>query len=220
MIQKMAEIKGLSLSGITIFAAEISTFGRIVAMVAIEKELEWTLVPTDSSSAEHIARHPFGKTPAVEVNGHLLIESDAICRYLDDVFDGASLIPDDALERAEMTKWMGFVQAYMFPTTEFGLVMPRLIAPLMGRPVDETRVDKALPTIQYQLGLLEAALEGRTFIASGHLTLADIYLFCTWMAVAHTDEGKVMLHHSPNVTRWMSYLGSRESARRTAWPEG
>ncbi len=189
-------------------------------MVAIEKGLEWTLVPTDSSSAEHIARHPFGKTPAVEVNGHLLIESDAICRYLDDVFDGASLIPDDALEQAEMTKWMGFVQAYMFPTTEFGLVMPRLIAPLMGRPVDETRVEKALPTIQYQLGLLEAALDGRTFIASDHLTLADIYLFCTWMAVAHTDEGKVMLHHSPNVTRWMSYLGSRESARRTAWPEG
>ncbi len=189
-------------------------------MVAIEKGLDWTLVPTVSSSAEHIARHPFGKTPAVEVNGHLLIESDAICRYLDDVFDGASLVPDDPLERAEMTKWMGFVQAYMFPTTEFGLVMPRLIAPLMGRPVDETRVEKALPTIQYQLGLLETALDGRTFIASDRLTLADIYLFCTWMAVAHTEEGKLMLHHSPNVTGWMSFIGSRESARSTAWPEG
>lgn len=189
-------------------------------MVAIEKGVNWRLVPTDSSSAEHIARHPFGKTPAVEVDGHLLLESDAICRYLDDVFDGAALTPDDPLERAEMNKWMSFVQAYMFPTTEFGLVMPRLVAPMMGRPVDEGRVQKSLPTIQYQLGLLEAALDGRTFIASDQLTLADIYLFCTWMAVAHTAEGKVMLHHSPNVSRWMAFIGSRDSAQRTAWVEG
>ncbi len=217
---KLAETGGLRLSGITIFAAEISTFGRIVAMVAIEKGLSWTLVPTDSSSAEHVARHPFGKTPAVEVEGHLLIESDAICRYLDDVFDETPLTPEDPLERAEMTKWMSFVQAYMFPTTEFGLVMPRLVAPMMGRPVDEERVQKALPTIQYQLGLLEARLGGRTFVASDRLTLADIYLFCTWMAVAHTAEGKVMLHHSPNVTRWMAFMGNRESARETAWAEG
>ncbi|WOF74106.1 glutathione S-transferase family protein [Parvibaculaceae bacterium PLY_AMNH_Bact1] len=208
------------MSGITIFAAEISTFGRIVAMVAIEKGIDYTLIPTDSSSADHIARHPFGKTPAVEVGGHLLIESDAICRYLDDAFEGPALVPDDPLERAEMTKWMSFVQAYMFPTTEFGLVMPRLVAPMMGRPVDEARVQKALPTIGYQLGLLEDALEDRTFIASDSLTLADLYLYCTWVAVAHTEEGKVMLHHSPNVTRWMSFLGSRESTRRTAWPKG
>lgn len=217
---KMAETKGFNLSGITIFAAKISTFGRIVAMVAIEKGIDWSLVPTDSSSAEHIARHPFGKTPAVEVNGHLLIESDAICRYLDDAYDGPALVPEDPLERAEMTKWMSFVQAYMFPTTEFGLVMPRLIAPMMGRPIDEPRVQKSLPTIQYQLGLLEAGLANRAFIASDHLTLADIYLFCTWVAVAHTEEGKVMLHHCPNVTRWMSFLASRESARKTAWPDG
>eukprot|EP00439_Symbiodinium_sp_Y106_P089531 s1_g2067.t1 len=170
-------------------------------MVAIEKGIDWTLVPTDSSSAEHIARHPFGKTPAVEVNGHLLIESDAICRYLDEAFAGPGLIPEDPLERAEMTKWMSFVQAYMFPTTEFGLVMPRLVAPMMGRPVDESRVEKSLPTIAYQLGLVEAALDGSTFIASERLSLADIYLFCTWMAVAHTKEGKVMLYHSPNVSR-------------------
>ncbi len=189
-------------------------------MAAIEKGISWTLVPTDSSSAEHVARHPFGKTPAVEVDGHLLIESDAICRYLDDAFDGPALVPNDPLERAEMTKWMSFVQAYMFPTTEFGLVMPRLVAPLMGRPVDETRIEKSLPTIQYQLGLLERALEERAFVASDRLTLADIYLFCTWMAVAHTKEGKVMLHHSPNVKRWMAFLGSRESARSTAWVEG
>lgn len=208
------------MSGITIYAAEISTFGRIVTMVAIEKGVDWTLVPTDSSSAEHLARHPFGKTPAVEVNGHLLIESDAICRYMDDVFDGVALVPSDPLERAEMTKWMAFVQAYMFPTTEFGLVMPRLIAPLMGREVDETRVQKSLPTIQYQLGLVEQALEKRAFIASDRLTLADIYLFCTWMAVAHTAEGKVMLHHSPNVSRWMGFICGRQSARATAWPEG
>jgi glutathione S-transferase len=216
----MAVKRGLKLPEITIYAAEISTFGRIVAMVAVEKEISWTLVPTVSSSAEHVARHPFGKTPAVAVNGHLLIESDAICRYLDDVFDGVALVPDDPLERAEMTKWMAFVQAYMFPTTEFGLVMPRLIAPLMGREVDENRVQKSLPTIQYQLALVEQGLADRAFIASDRLTLADIYLFCTWMAVAHTAEGKVMLHHSPNVSRWMGFISSRESARATAWSEG
>ncbi len=217
---RMAANKGRKLPEITIYAAEISTFGRIVAMVATEKGIDWTLVPTDSSSAEQLARHPFGKTPAVEVDGHILIESDAICRYLDDVFGGVPLVPDNPLDRAEMTKWMAFVQSYMFPTTEFGLVMPRLVAPMMGREVDENRVQKSLPTIQYQLGLVEQALMDRAFIASDRLTLADIYLFCTWMAVAHTDEGKVMLHHSPNVGRWMGFISSRESARTTAWPEG
>ena len=67
-------------------------------MVLLEKGLDWTLVPTASSSAEHMPRYPFWKTPAVEIDGHLLIESDAICRYVDDTFGGPALVPDSPLD--------------------------------------------------------------------------------------------------------------------------
>lgn len=203
---------------VTIYAAAISTFGRVVAMVCIEKGFDWEIVATNASDPEHLKRHPFGKTPVVEYCGNTLLETDAICRYLDRIGEGGRLIPEDPLAQAEADKWMSFVQHYIFPTSEMGLVMPRIVAPMMGRQADEARVQAALPTIRYQIGLTEAALSDRAFIAGPHFTLADIYLYCTWVAVNQTGEGDDMLRQCPNLQRWMQFVGARESARLTKWP--
>ncbi len=40
---------------------------------------------TPFQSAEHLARHPFGRVPVLEHDGFMLYETQAILRYLDRV---------------------------------------------------------------------------------------------------------------------------------------
>src|SRR5512138_2005115 len=62
-----------------------------------------------TKSPEHLARHPFGRIPAVEHDGFRLYESQAIIRYIDQVFAGPSLTPADPRSQARMNQVMGIV---------------------------------------------------------------------------------------------------------------
>ncbi len=203
---------------VDIYGPTISTFVRVVAMTAVEKGLAFQIIPTDPKAPEHRARHPFERAPAVRVDGVALYETDAICRYLDEAYAGPALQPDTPLLRARMVQWMSAVQHYIFPTTEYGLVMPRVVAPMMGRVGDEALIARALPTIRYQLDLVEAGLSEAPFIAGERLSLADLYLFCVWMAVAQAPEGRAMLADMPLTSRWLDVLAARPSAVATRWP--
>jgi glutathione S-transferase len=51
-----------------------------------------------------MARHLFGKIPAFEHAGFRLYEAGAIIRYVDEVFHGPRLQPDDVRGRARMNQ--------------------------------------------------------------------------------------------------------------------
>ena len=62
-----------------------SPFGRSVLATLQEKGAPHRLAPVPSGtlqSAEHLARHPFGRVPVLEHDGFLLYETQAILRYL------------------------------------------------------------------------------------------------------------------------------------------
>ena len=50
--------------------------------------------------------HPNGVVPAIDDNGRIVVESNAIMEYIDETFDGPSLRPDDTWERAQMRVWL------------------------------------------------------------------------------------------------------------------
>jgi glutathione S-transferase len=61
-------------------------------------------------SPEHLARQPFGKTPALEDGAFTLFESAAICTYLADQRPDAGLVPAPRTQaRAKHDQWMSFV---------------------------------------------------------------------------------------------------------------
>jgi len=187
-------------------------------MCAEECEVSWEIVPTDPSSPAHRKRHPFQKAPAVEIDGLQLFESFAICRYLAERIPDGHLQPATPEGRARMTQWIGVTDQYVFPTTEFGLVLPRLVVPMMGGTPREDLIEKALPTIAYQLSIVEARLQEAPYFAGNTFSLADIFMYCVWRAVSLTAEGQVMLASAPRTAAWLKTVSARPSALATQWP--
>ena len=75
-----------------------------------EKGLEWEgeiirLRERDQHAPEYLALNPFGLVPMLDHDGVIVVESNVINEYLDDVFDGPALKPSDAHAQARMRTW-------------------------------------------------------------------------------------------------------------------
>jgi glutathione S-transferase len=80
----------------------------------------------DRRSPEHLARHPLGRVPVLELDdGTFIFESAAICLYLGDLFPEAGLLPAHAsTDRALVYQWTVFAMSELEPSV-FGWVRAR-----------------------------------------------------------------------------------------------
>src|SRR5215203_380109 len=92
-----------------IYGPDYSTYARTVRLALEEKPAEYRLEPIhiiggEGQQASYLQRHPFGKVPAFEHDGFRMYETDAITRYIDQVFPGKRLQPSDARQAARMNQ--------------------------------------------------------------------------------------------------------------------
>ena len=113
---------------------------RIAVLAAEEKGLAYSLVSPAIDTDAYQALHPFGKMPAMTHGDVQLFETFAITRYFDEGFDGPALQPADKATRARMTQWVSAYVDHMYATIVRGLIVPRLVFPQRGVPVDEDGV--------------------------------------------------------------------------------
>ena len=88
-----------------------STCSRKARTTLEEKGVEWDSVHIDLHQFEnwepwYVKIHPNGVVPAMDHDGRIIIESNAILEYIDETFEGPALRPDDTWERANMRIWM------------------------------------------------------------------------------------------------------------------
>ena len=88
-----------------------STCSRKARTTLAEKGIEWDSVHIDLHQFEnwepwYVKIHPNGVVPAMDHDGRIIIESNAILEYIDETFEGPALRPDDTWERANMRIWM------------------------------------------------------------------------------------------------------------------
>ena len=103
------------------------------------------------SSPEHLARHPLGRVPAIELDdGTVMFESAAICLQLADLYPDAGLIgPLGSAERARVYQWV------LFGMTELEGPLFRWIREIGDGPADTPARDRfaqAAATLQTSLG--------------------------------------------------------------------
>src|SRR5262245_66528989 len=94
-------------SEIVIHAVPGSPFARAVQIGLEEKGAPYrvnALSPGDSKTAAYLKLHPFGRIPAFEHGDFRLYETQAILRYLDDVFPAPALQPKEPRARARMNQ--------------------------------------------------------------------------------------------------------------------
>ncbi len=73
-----------------------STYVRTARLACEEKGVAYEIVPTEIGSPENLAVHPFARVPAMSHGDFKCFETAAICRYVDEAFDGPALQPADA----------------------------------------------------------------------------------------------------------------------------
>jgi glutathione S-transferase len=124
------------------------------------------LAPEERSSVDHLARHPLGRVPALELDdGTVMFESAAICLQLADLHPDAGLIPPlGSAERALVYQWV------LFAVTELEAPLFRWVreaAENSGDTPSRERFAQAATALQ-------TALDDRDWLLGDRFTVADV----------------------------------------------
>lgn len=152
-----------------------------------------------NKTSEFLAKFPTGKVPAFEgADGVNLVESDAILQYVAESGPKASqLAGKDVAEKARVQQWVLFQAGEVWPE------LLRLLYPRVGfAPYNEEVETKALAKMTASMDILERALEGRSWLATDKLSIADLAVMSalTWAFKFGVDEE--VRRKYPRVMEW------------------
>jgi glutathione S-transferase len=205
---------------ITVYTNPGSPYGRAVIATCIEKRAPYRLAalgPGEIKQPTHLARHPFGRMPAIDDDGFGLYETQAITRYVDQIGAGPSLTPPDPRAAARMNQVIGIIDWYFFaPNSAMPLVFNRVVAPKFGMPVNEEVVAACLPGARHCVGVLAGFLERGPYVAGEAFSLADIHAGTQLDMLTDCAEGAEMVKGTP-IEPWLARLNARPSFQATTW---
>lgn len=194
-----------------------SPYVRMPMLACEEKGVPWRLQPMafgQNKTPEYLARHPFGRIPAIEHGDFKLYECQAILRYIDAAFDGPRLTPLEPKAMARMSQVLNILDWYVMPSLTGAIGFNRVVKPMMGLPADDAAVAAAVPLARTSLQALEDLLGSSRYFAGDELSLADL------AAVAHLDfvpaspEGAELIAGSP-LLGWLEQMATRASVQNT-----
>ena len=159
-------------------------------------ERDYERVPVDIFAGEtltdaYVAVNPARETPALELDdGTVLTQSNAILWFL---AEGTTFLPQDSLERGQVVQWLFFEQERVM--VGIGGARFRI---LTGRAPE--LIPARLELGESALTMLEAHLEGRSYLVGDSCSIADLSNF----AYAHVaQDAGFRLTDYPSVSGWL-----------------
>jgi len=203
----------------TIYGTEMSTYVRSVRMAFEEKGAPYTVhdvsvVKGEQKHPPHLARNPFGTVPAFEHDGFKLYETSPILRYVDQVFPGAALTPDDPKQRARMNQIISIVDYHGYPSLIGQIVVQRVFTVLLPNGTDENVIRAGIPKAELCLQEIARIQGGDPFLAGGRVSLADLYLVPILFYFKMTPEKEMMAKHK-GLEAWWTTMSERPSFQKT-----
>ncbi len=196
-----------------------STYVRTARLALEEKGVEYDLNEinfiADGIPDDQLARHPFGKVPALSYDDFEVYETVAIARYIDEAFEGPALQPSGAADRARMTQVCAILDSYTYPTAITGVFIQRAVMPMIGGETDEAAISAALPEAAKAMGVLNEMLGERDYLVGDGLTIADLHLVPIYDYFRQTPEGEGVLAETPALRRWWDTMSQRASVNAT-----
>lgn len=210
------------MTGITLHGIPGSPFLRAVEITLKEKDAPYHLrvmSTADMRTAEHLELHPFARIPIFEQDHFRLYETQAIIRYLDDIFPDPRLTPDDPRQRARMNQLIGIIEWYLFPKVGAPIGFNRIIGPrLLGLPADETAIAEAMPMARTCFAELDRLLSGKPYFTGDSVSLADIMLAAQLDLLEDCKEGRELIAGTTALPGWLARMRERPSLLATAPP--
>jgi glutathione S-transferase len=198
-----------------------SPYGRAVLATLEEKDADYRLAPLALGAQKvepHISRHPFGRIPALEHDGFLLYETQAILRYLDRVLPDPALTPARARLAARMDQAMNVNDWYLYQGVANVIVFHRVFAPrLIGSTPDETAIAAAIPKARVVFVELSRLLGEQPYFAGAAMSLADLLIAPQLDIFSLAPEWAPLAAAAPNLVAWLARMNERPSFKATTW---
>jgi glutathione S-transferase len=177
------------------------------------------IAPGETKSEAYLKRHPFGRVPAFEHGDFGLYETQAILRYLDDVFPQPPFVPSEPRAAARMNQIIGINDWYFFPKAAAVIVFQRIIGPAFrGTTADEAAIAAAVPIARTCIDELDRFLGAQPFLVGDCLSVADLMLAPQIDFFAQTPEGQSLVAGT-RLEAWLRRMNARPSMQATQRPE-
>lgn len=182
----------------------------MLSILGIEYEkIPVSLPDGEQKTPAYLAINPMGKVPAIDDNGTLVWDSQAILVYLASKYGSTDWYPDDAVERGQVQQWLALAANEMFN----GPAIARAMI-IFNREGDQEKHKKAG---EATLKILNGWLETHEWLACGRPTIADIAVY-PYAALAW--EGNVDMSAYPAMNAWIKrvealpgYVGMKNMPR-------
>lgn len=128
----------------------------------------------EQRASDYLALNPQGLVPTLEMDGAVLIQSLAICEYLDETVAGHRLLPDEPMRRAKVRAAAQIIACDIHPVQNL-----RILDRLRGLGLAEGQVKAwAAQVIDEGLDAFDRLIAGEEgpFCFGDQVTLADIFL--------------------------------------------
>ncbi|MCK6188541.1 glutathione S-transferase [Pseudomonas sp. EYE_354] len=191
----------MSLSAIKLYGFPLSGHSHRAELMLslLGLPMEFVLVDLKQGahkSAEFTATvNSFGQVPAIDDNGNVVADSNAILVYLATKYGNGQWLPSDPLGQARVQRWLSAAAGQLHA----GPATARLVT-VFGADVDAA---SAIERAHALLALVEQQLSETCYLAGEQPSIADV-AFYTY--VAHAPEGNVSLADYPQVRAWLSSI--------------
>ena len=190
-----------------VYGTPVSTYVRTVRLLLEEVGANYDLKSVgifngENTSAEYLAKHPFGKVPTIEVDGEVIYESAAITSYLNTILANEKFSPAEPLPRSRMHQMVSIIDNYLYPPGILTIVIQRLIAPSQGGQTDEAAVKAAVAPTQKAIAAIEALTVGSPYLLGSEVSIADFYLIPVFVYLSKTPEFDGLMAQAPKLQAW------------------
>jgi glutathione S-transferase len=157
---------------------------------------------------DHLKINPNGHIPALEDDGVVLFESQAINLYLAEKYGKNSIWPASVEDHGRTYQW-SFWAITELEGHFLTILSHKLFLPADQR--DEKKASAAADALKGPLGVLEGALKGHDYLLGSKFTIADlnvagVLVFGTYVKFDHSA--------TPAVQAWLQKCFERESFKK------
>lgn len=191
-------------------------FSRKVRLLLGEKSIGYDLVrerPWERRD-EFLDMNPTGQTPVMTdpTRGILLIDSMAICEYLEETVEKSAMISGTAVNRAEIRRLVAWFDTQFYRDITAPLLHERMEKRLVDRVAPDAKVlREAMKAAVRHLDYTDYLLDHRTWLGGPTMTLADL---AAAAQISVTDYlGGIDWKNHDQTARWYRGFKSRPSFR-------
>ncbi|MGO9037420.1 MAG: glutathione S-transferase family protein [Steroidobacteraceae bacterium] len=205
------------MSELEIIGVPQSNFVRTVRIACEEKQVPYRLTPGVPRSPEVNAIHPLGKIPVMRHGGFTLCESKAIATYIDRVFPGPRLFPDDPMRCAKIEQWVSIANTVIIPAMNAYLRCYFFPKGAGGGP-DRAVIDKTLPGVRVQMDVCNRAVAQTGHLVGADFSYADMNLLPVLAYLHECPESGEILDAAKELAQYFAGHSARASFKATVPP--